>query len=182
MLNDDATRNTKINKITEKSKLWKEWKQGNTNKEQYLEEKRRLGRLFTRPNVKQKGKDLETLCSDDQKYKFQFGKKEVPQKIYHKMLLNTVIWCRNSLPQTDTVSLPCLSKDQDMVRVSNEQDEEGCKFFKFNVSNGKSARETRLCIIIDLVNQIIVKRVIKVEWELSMFVKNCSLERANYRD
>ena len=60
-------------------------------------------------------------------------------------------------------------------------------FSKFNVSNGKSARETRLCIIIDLVNQIIVKRVIKVEWELSTFVnyykvKNCSLERANYRD
>ena len=82
--------------------------------------KRRLGRWFTGPNVKQKGKDLETLCSDDQKYKFQFGKKEVPYKIYHEMLLNAVIWYRNSLPQTDTVSLPCLSKDQDMVRESNE--------------------------------------------------------------
>ena len=40
------------------------------------------------------------------------------------------------------------------------------------------------CIIIDLVNQIIVKRVIQVEWELSTFVnyykvKNGSLERAN---
>ena len=74
-----------------------------------------------------------------------------------------------------------------MVRESNESDEKGWKFFKFNVSNGKSARETRLCIIVDLVNQIIVKRVIKVELELSTFVnhskvKNGSLERANYRD
>ena len=49
-------------------------------------------------NVKQKGKDLDTLCSDDQKYKFKFGKKEVPYKIYHEMLLNAVIWYRNSLP------------------------------------------------------------------------------------
>ena len=40
--------------------------------------KRRLGRLFTRPDVKQKEKDLETLCSDNQKCNFQFGKKEVP--------------------------------------------------------------------------------------------------------
>ena len=73
-----------------------------------------------------------------------------------------------------------------MVRESNKSDEEGWKFFKFNVNNGKSAREPRLCIIIDLVIQIIMKRVIKVEWELSTFVnyyklKNGSLERANYR-
>ena len=40
--------------------------------------KGRLGRLFTRPDVMQKGKDLETLCSDDQKYKFQVERKEVP--------------------------------------------------------------------------------------------------------
>ena len=120
MLIDYTTHSTKIKKIIGKCKLWKEWEKGNTNKKQYLEEKRRVGRLFTRPNVKQKGKDLETLCSDDQKYKFKFGKKEVPYKIYHEMLLNAVIWYRNSLPQTDTVSLPCLSKDQDMVRESNE--------------------------------------------------------------
>ena len=69
----------------------------------------------------QKGKDLETLYSDDQKYKFQVERKEVPQKIYHEMLLRAeFLWYRNSLPQTDTVSLPCLSKDQDMVRESNE--------------------------------------------------------------
>ena len=43
---------TKINKIIEKLKLLKEWKQANKNKEQYLEEKGRLGRLFTRSNVK----------------------------------------------------------------------------------------------------------------------------------
>ena len=34
----------------------------------------RVGRFFTRPNIKQKGKDLETLCTDNQKYMFQVGK------------------------------------------------------------------------------------------------------------
>ena len=122
MLNDYMTHGTKIKKVIGKCKLWKEWK-GKREiqiRSSIQKKKGRVGRLFTRPNVMQKGKDLETLCSDDQKYKFQFGKKEVPYKIYHEMLLNAVIWYRNSLPQTDTVSLPCLSKDQDMVRESNE--------------------------------------------------------------
>ena len=49
-----------------------------------------------------------------------------------------------------------------------------------------SQQENQDCIIIDLVIQIIMKRVIKVQWELSTFinyykVKNVSLERANYR-
>ena len=121
MLIDYTTHSTKIKKIIGKCKLWKEWEKGNTNKKQYPEEKRRVGRLFTRPNVKQKGKDLETLCSDDQKYKFQIERKEVPQKIYHEMVVRAeFLWYRNSLPQTDTVSLPCLRKDQDMVRESSE--------------------------------------------------------------
>ena len=80
-----------------------------------------VGRLLTRPDVKQKGKDLEMLCSDDQKYMFQIERKEVPQKIYHEILLSAeFLWYRNSLPQTDTVSLPCLNKDQEMVGESNE--------------------------------------------------------------
>ena len=37
-----------------------------------------VGRLFTRPNVKQKGKDLKMLGSDDQKYMFKIERKEVP--------------------------------------------------------------------------------------------------------
>ena len=61
------------------------------------------------------------LCSDDQKYKFQIGGKEVPQKIYHEILLSAeFLWYTNSLPQTDTVSLPCLNKNQEMVGESNE--------------------------------------------------------------
>ena len=58
-----------------------------------------VGRLFTRPDVKQKGKDLEMLGSDDQKYMFQIERKEVPQKIYHEILLSAeFLWNRNSLP------------------------------------------------------------------------------------
>ena len=58
-----------------------------------------VGRLFTRPNVKQKGKDVEMLGSDDQKYMFQIGRKEVPWKIYHEILLSAeFLWYRNSLP------------------------------------------------------------------------------------
>ena len=80
-----------------------------------------VGRLLTRPDVKQKGKDLEMLGSDDQKYMFQIERKEVLQKIYHEILLSAeFLWYRNSLSQTDTVSLPCLNKDQEMVGESNE--------------------------------------------------------------
>ena len=58
-----------------------------------------VGRLFTRPDIKQKGKDLEMLGSDDQKYMFQIERKEVPQKIYHEILLSAeFLWYRNSLP------------------------------------------------------------------------------------
>ena len=58
-----------------------------------------VGRLLTRPDVKQKGKDLEMLGSDDQKYMFQIERKEVPQKIYHEILLSAeFLWYRNSLP------------------------------------------------------------------------------------
>ena len=61
------------------------------------------------------------LGSDDQKYMFQIGRKEVPWKIYHEILLSAeFLWYRISLPQTDTVSLPCLNKDQEMVGESNE--------------------------------------------------------------
>ena len=57
-----------------------------------------VGRLLTRPDVKQKGKDLEMLGSDDQKYMFQIERKEVPQKIYHEILLSAeFLWYRNSL-------------------------------------------------------------------------------------
>ena len=40
MLNDYMTHGTKIKKVIGKCKLWKEWKKGNANKEQYLEEKK----------------------------------------------------------------------------------------------------------------------------------------------
>ena len=51
------------NSVSEKQKLWKEWKQENTSKEKHLEAKKKGG-LCTRPNVKQKIKDLETLYND----------------------------------------------------------------------------------------------------------------------
>ena len=58
-----------------------------------------VGRLFTRPDVKQKGKDLEILGSDDQKYMLQIERKEVPQKIYQEILFSAeFLWYRNSLP------------------------------------------------------------------------------------
>ena len=38
-----------------------EWKQWHTSKDQYLEAKKKVRRLFNRPNVKQKVKDLEIL-------------------------------------------------------------------------------------------------------------------------
>ena len=43
--NDDIS-----NRFSEKQKLRHEWKQGNTSKEKYLEAKKKLGELFTRPN------------------------------------------------------------------------------------------------------------------------------------
>ena len=47
--------------VSETRKLWREWKQGNTSKKKYTEAKIKSRRLFTRPNAKQKGKDLEML-------------------------------------------------------------------------------------------------------------------------
>ena len=56
-----------------------------------------------------------------------------------------------------------------------------------NLMSVMVSQQEKQDIIVDLVNQIIVKRVIKVEWKLCTFVnyykvKNGSLERANYRD
>ena len=43
------------NRVSKKHKLWKEWKQGKTSKEKYLEaNKKRLRGLFRGPNVNQK--------------------------------------------------------------------------------------------------------------------------------
>ena len=46
--------------VNEKQKLWKEWKQGNTSKEKYLEAKKIVCQAKCN---KQKGKDFKTLCS-----------------------------------------------------------------------------------------------------------------------
>ena len=46
--------------VNEKQKLRKEWKQGNTSKQTYLEAKKAVCQAKCK---KQKGKDLEMLCS-----------------------------------------------------------------------------------------------------------------------
>ena len=88
-------------------------------------------------------------------------------KTYRKILLNTeLVWDRNSLSQADNVGLHILT-NYDMVRESNEYYEEwrGCRNFTFSVSNSNSDGEKGACIIVDLVNQIIVKKLVPVKWE-----------------
>ena len=63
----------------------------------------------------------------------------------------------------------------------------GCRTFKCSVSSDKPAREKELNIILDLVNQIKVKRVIRLERDFSTVVnyyesKKDALEKANYRN
>ena len=61
MLNDDMTHGTEINKIIEKQKLWKEWKQGNKNKQQYLEEKQKARKVVYQTRYKAQRKRLRNL-------------------------------------------------------------------------------------------------------------------------
>ena len=72
-------------------KVLKELKQENTSKENYKKQRKRLRGLLTRPNVKQKGKDMETLW---------MNRNALELKSYHEKLLNTEFaWNRNSLSQ-----------------------------------------------------------------------------------
>lgn len=49
------------NSISEKHKLWKNWKQGQTREENYREVKKKArGAVYL--NIKQKGRNLEKLC------------------------------------------------------------------------------------------------------------------------
>ena len=51
--NDDAS-----NSVSEKRKLWKKWKQGNTRRKIQRQRKKPEG-LLTRQNIEQKGKEME---------------------------------------------------------------------------------------------------------------------------
>ena len=79
------------NSVSQMHKVLKELKQENTSKENYKKQRKRLRGLLTRPNVKQKGKDMETLW---------MNRNALELKSYHEKLLNTEFaWNRNSLSQ-----------------------------------------------------------------------------------
>ena len=82
------------------------------------------------------------------------------------------IWDRNSLSQSDTVSsVPCLT-EKDMIResISKTKSRKAARPSSAVSEIVKAAREARVDIITDLVNQVIVEQVILIEWELGTFV------------
>ena len=107
-------------------------------------QRKKLG-PFTRPNIKLKGKDLETLCSDQKCEEFKIAERmvktyqdipgaqcikndngvmivsdeyeKIALKGYHEKLLNTKFaGDRNSLSQADPVSGVTRVTDKEMVR------------------------------------------------------------------
>ena len=96
------------------------------------------------------------------------------------------VWDRNSLFQADTVSsVPCLIEKnivrESVIKMKNGKAAGPSRVVSYML---KAAGEAGVHMITDLVNQIIVERIIPVEWYLNTIInfyngKRDSLEKGN---
>ena len=118
--NDDVS-----NGVSEKRKLWEEWKQGNTNKEKYLEVQQKAKRIVYQAKCKKERKRFGNVVQqDDQKCDG----------------IETICL---SWSQADTVSSMPRVIDKDMVRESTDEGRKDCRTVRCSVRNVKGGWRSR---------------------------------------